>query len=269
MTSRYDTMFARLDQQQELAWIPFIMLGYPSLEQSIRDIQTLIDSGADALELGIPFSDPVADGPVIQDAARIALESGIKVSDCLIGLNKIRKDNPDIPIGLLVYANLVFKPGIDTFYQLAADNGVDSILIADVPVNEASLFVPYARTHHIDPVFIAPPNATDESLDVLVQHCKGYTYVVSRPGVTGNHQSVEYPTQTLLKLQQKNAPPAVLGFGISAPQHVTDAAKAGFKGVISGTAVIRMIHEYGAEATEHLQQFSQSMKKATVINSND
>ena len=265
MTSRYDAMFARLESEGELAWIPFIMLGYPTLQQSLDDIQTLIDSGADALELGIPFSDPVADGPVIQDAARIALESGIKVTDCLNGLKTIRDNNPDIPIGLLVYANLVFKPGIDNFYQMASDNGVDSILIADVPVNEASLFVPYAETHNIDPVFIAPPNATDESLDTLANHCKGYTYVVSRPGVTGNHQSVEYPLQTLRKLEDKHAPPAVLGFGISQPQHVTDAIEAGFKGVISGTAVIKIIHEHGSSARDYLAEFSQSMKAATVI----
>lgn len=265
MTSRYDAMFDRLEGQNEIAWIPFIMLGYPSLEQSLNDIQTLIDSGADALELGIPFSDPVADGPVIQDAARIALESGIKVTDCLHGLKSIRDKNPDIPIGLLVYANLVYKPGINNFYQMASANGVDSILIADVPVNEASLFVPYAESHHIDPVFIAPPNATDESLDMLVNNCKGYTYVVSRPGVTGNHQTVEYPLQTLHQLQQKNAPPAVLGFGISQPEHVTDAIGAGFKGVISGTAVIKIIHEHGSSASQHLKQFSHSMKAATVI----
>lgn len=264
MSRRYEDMFAALDAKGELAWIPFLMLGYPSIEQSVSDIQAMIDSGADALELGIPFSDPVADGPVIQDAARIALESGIKVSDCLAAIKTVRDNNPDIPIGLLVYANLVFKPGIDRFYQIAADNGVDSILIADVPVNEATHFVPFAQSQGIDPVFIAPPNATDESLDTLVEHCRGYTYVVSRPGVTGNHQSVQYPVQILEKLHDKGAPPAVLGFGISNPKHVKDAIGANFKGVISGTAVIRIIHEHGPEAAEHLKQFSAEMKAATV-----
>ena len=264
MSKRYDDMFANLEAKGELAWIPFLMLGYPSIEQSISDIQAMIDTGADALELGIPFSDPVADGPVIQDAARIALESGIKVSDCLAAIKTIRDNNPDIPIGLLVYANLVYKPGIEQFYKIAAENGVDSVLIADVPVNEASHFVSHAASHGIDPVFIAPPNATDTSLDLLVENCRGYTYVVSRPGVTGNHQSVEYPVQTLRKLHEKSAPPAVLGFGISHPQHVKDAIAADFKGVISGTAVIRIIHEHGANAAEHLQQFSIEMKAATV-----
>ena len=264
MTSRYDQMFANLEQKGELAWIPFIMLGYPSLEQSLSDIQTLIEAGADALELGLPFSDPVADGPVIQDAARIALESGIKVSDCLNGLRIIRDNNPDVPIGLLVYANLVYKPGINNFYQTASQNGVDSILIADVPVNEAGHFVSFAESNSIAPVFIAPPNATEQSLDLLVENCRGYTYVVSRPGVTGNHQSVEYPRETLSKLQEKGAPPAVLGFGISKPEHAKDAADAGFNGVISGTAVIKIIHEHGENSAQHLQQFSIAMKAATI-----
>jgi tryptophan synthase alpha chain len=263
MSQRYEVMFQRLETENRIAWIPFIMLGYPSIEQSIRDIQTLIDSGADALELGVPFSDPVADGPVIQEAARVALENHVKVTDCLKALKKVRISNPDIPIGLLVYANLVYRPGVEQFYQLASEMGVDSILIADVPVGEATRFVPLARAADIDPVFIAPPNATEESLSILAQHCKGYTYVVSRPGVTGNHVDVEYPVQVLQYLNDKGAPPAVLGFGISQPAHVTKAVEAGFKGVISGSAVVKLIHEHGENVTPVLHDFSTRMYQAT------
>lgn len=263
MSGRYTQMFERLEREQRIAWIPFIMLGYPSVDQSIRDIQVLIDSGADALEIGIPFSDPVADGPVIQDAARLALEQEIHVSDCLDALYKIQQQNAVVPIGLLVYANLVYRPGIERFYQLASEAGVDSVLIADVPVDEASRFTDIAMSQGIDPVFIAPPNADDTSLDKLTQYCRGYTYVVSRPGVTGNHKSVAYPVDVLRQLKEKSAPPAVLGFGISKPEHVSKAVELGFDGVISGTAVVKIIQAHGEGAAERLREFSLSMRAAT------
>lgn len=139
---RYETLFAQLKNRQEGAFVPFVTLGDPGPEQSLKIIDALIEGGADALELGIPFSDPLADGPTIQGAALRAFAAGVTPAQCFEMLAAIRQKHPTIPIGLLMYANLVFSPGIDAFYAQCARVGVDSVLVADVPVEESA---PFAR----------------------------------------------------------------------------------------------------------------------------
>lgn len=135
---RYETLFAQLKNRQEGAFVPFVTLGDPGPEQSLKIIDALIEGGADALELGIPFSDPLADGPTIQGAALRAFAAGVTPTQCFEMLAAIRQKHPTIPIGLLMYANLVFSPGIDAFYAQCARVGVDSVLVADVPVEESA-----------------------------------------------------------------------------------------------------------------------------------
>ena len=135
---RYETLFAQLKNRQEGAFVPFVTLGDPGPEQSLKIIDALIEGGADALELGIPFSDPLADGPTIQGAALRAFAAGVTPAQCFEMLAAIRQKHPTIPIGLLMYANLVFSPGIDEFYAQCARVGVDSVLVADVPVEESA-----------------------------------------------------------------------------------------------------------------------------------
>ena len=269
--SRYLKMFDALQSRGEIAWVPFVMLGYPDMETSIKVIQCFIDNGADALELGIPFSDPVADGVLIQDTARIALENGSTVANCMQALKQIRDDNADIPFGLLTYANLVYRPGLDNFYQTCNQVGVDSVLIADLPLIESKPFVEASNSANVDAIFIAPPNASDETLSRLSQQQGAYTYVVSRAGVTGDNKSVEYPVRVINSLLANEAPAPILGFGISQPQHVAKAVQLGFKGAISGSAISRMILDSVAnerplsELLEQLKSFSLTMKQATRI----
>lgn len=137
---RYETLFAQLKARREGAFVPFVTLGDPNPEQSLKIIDTLIEAGADALELGIPFSDPLADGPTIQDATLRAFAAGVTPAQCFEMLTAIRQKHPTIPIGLLMYANLVFSPGIDEFYAACERAGVDSVLVADVPVEESAPF---------------------------------------------------------------------------------------------------------------------------------
>lgn len=282
-SDRYSQLFSSLEQNKQIAWIPFIMLGYPNIALSLTYIETLIENGADALEIGIPFSDPVADGILIQETARVALENGATVSGCLEALGSIRQKYPSIPIGLLTYANLVYHPGIEKFYANCAAVGIDSVLIADLPLLEAEPFIEAATKANIDAVFIAPPNATEQTLQQLGKINAGYTYVVSRPGVTGDNKGVEYPEKVIASLLENAAPPPVLGFGISKPEHVKKAQSFGFKGVISGSAISRIILKanHPIENTalgnapqqsksiddsfvlEQLKIFSLSMKKAT------
>jgi len=284
LSNRYGTVFKMLDDQQQIAWIPFVMLGYPDMKSSIKVIETLISSGADALEIGIPFSDPVADGVLIQDSARIALEQGSTVKGCFAAIKSVRENYQDIPIGLLTYANLVFKPGIERFYSQAALCGIDSVLIADCPLSESKDFLLAASNHNVSSVFIAPPNASEEKIQQLSQQDAAYTYVVSRPGVTGDDSEVKFPQQVITGLLKNNAPSPVLGFGISAPEHVTVAISYGFKGVISGSAITRILSDHletvikknsnsscyslNDDVYNELSKFSSKMKAATCSKNN-
>ncbi len=269
---RYQQAFADLTEKGEKAFIPFVTIGDPNAEQSFNVIKALIDAGADALELGIPFSDPSADGVTIQMAALRALESGINTDICIEILAKVREYAPNMPIGLLLYGNLVFARGIDKFYQDMAQVGVDSVLIADLPIRESLPFRKAALKHGVAPIFIAPPNASDETLREVSSFSRGYTYVLSRAGVTGvdaieESKSSNASAKSLINcLKEYRAAPPVLGFGISAPQQVKDALAAGASGAISGSAVVKIIennlNDNNSMLTE-LTEFVVNMKSAT------
>lgn len=264
---RYDNMFTALAEKQQGAFVPFVMIGDPTIETSTRIIQTLIDHGADALELGFPYSDPIADGPTIQAASIRALAHKMTPSDCFTVIRNIRAANPDIPIGLLLYSNLVLARGVETFYADAYAAGVDSILIADVPIREAARFVDVAKANHIDQILIAPPNATDETLDALGKYSSGYTYLLGRAGVTGAETAAQTPAHELIdNLNRFNAAPPLLGFGIAQPEQVKDAISAGAAGAISGSAVVNIIAKHLDDEDamcQALGEFVRAMKDAT------
>lgn len=265
---RYSAMFARLKEENAGAFVPFVMVGDPSLEQSEKIITQLIESGADALELGIPYSDPIADGPTIQKAAIRALEENVTPGDCLALLARIRKQYPDIPIGLLMYSNLVRAKGIDAFYQQASDAGIDSVLVADVPIREVGPYYQAAQTAGVAQIMIAPPNATDETLQAIGKYSSGYTYLLGRAGVTGAETAAATPAYELIeKLKSYNCAPPLLGFGISKPMQVKEAIEAGAAGAISGSATVNLIEqnlENGEAMLSALDSFVQSMKAATA-----
>lgn len=269
MQTRYNQMFDQLKKDNQGAFIPFVTLGDPGLEQSERIIKQLIDSGADALELGFPFSDPVADGPTIQRASIRALDAGVSIADCFELLRRIRDYNADIPIGLLVYGNLVMAKGRDLFYQELAAVGVDSVLIADVPVREGDAFRKAALSAGIAPVFIAAPDSSHLSLNAIARASEGYIYLLSRAGVTGAGQELQAPASSLIKtLTDAGGPPSVLGFGISKPEHVKTAIEAGAAGAISGSAVVQRIEDNLQDEDAMLSalaDFVKQMKEATQL----
>ncbi|MCA1767065.1 MAG: tryptophan synthase subunit alpha [Idiomarina sp.] len=267
--SRYESCFAQLKASNQGAFVPFVTIGDPSPGQSVEVIKALIDGGADALELGLPFSDPVADGPVIQRANLRALDSGTNFNDILSILKEIRAYSPQIPIGLLVYANLIYAKGVREFYQQMKDVGVDSVLIADVPTKEAKRFADIAKEVGIEAVFIAPPDASDALLIDIAKQCAGYVYLLSRSGVTGADTQMQAPASELInKLKEAGAPPTLLGFGISQPEHVQRALAAGADGAISGSAVVALIEknlDNNAQQVADLKAFVKSMKAATKL----
>jgi len=240
--SRYAAMFARLTAAGEGAFGAFIMLGDPDLEASGRILDALVEAGADMLEVGIPFSDPIADGPVIQAAASRALAAGVRTADCFALLTAFRVRHPAVPVGMLTYANLVVARGRDDFYAQAAAAGVDSVLVADVPLFEAAPFAASARAHGVEPVLIAAANTPMARLTEIAMLGGGYTYCVARAGVTGAETSARFDHREMLTtLQHAGAPPPILGFGISTPDHVRAALAAGAAGVICGSAIVERI----------------------------
>ncbi|MGR6772017.1 tryptophan synthase subunit alpha [Pectobacterium brasiliense] len=264
---RYQQLFNRLSEKKEGAFVPFVTLGDPSPEQSLKIIDTLIAAGADALELGVPFSDPLADGPTIQDANLRAFAAGVMPDQCFEMLATIRQKYPEIPIGLLMYANLVFSNGIDEFYQRCAQVGVDSVLVADVPVVESAPFRAAALRHGIAPIFICPPNADDELLREIASYGRGYTYLVSRAGVTGAEKRAQLPLNHLVaKLNAYHAAPPLQGFGISDPAQVRETLASGAAGAISGSAIVRIIEKNLNQPDvmlSELHAFVSEMKAAT------
>lgn len=262
--TRYGPMFRQLADAGEVALGAFLMLGDPDLETSARLLDAAVEGGADMIEVGIPFSDPVADGPVIQAAAVRALEGGVRVADCFALLGEFRRRHPDVPVGVLTYANIPMARGVERFCGDAAEAGVDSLLLADVPALEAAPFAERARAASLDWVMIAAPNTPPETLAVIAELSSGYTYCVTRFGVTGARQSLELAHGELLdRLGRLGAPPPVFGFGISGPEQVAAAVEAGAKGVIVGSALVRLVTEPGAERT--IRQAVRSLKAATRV----
>jgi tryptophan synthase alpha chain len=257
--SRYETMFRR----NSGAFGAFVMLGDPSLDDSPAILDAVVEGGADMIEVGIPFSDPVADGPTIQAAADRALRQGVTPADCFTLLEAFRARHPDVPVGLLTYANIVLARGRDAFYRACAEAGVDSVLVADVPVMEAEPFAAAADRHGVAPVLIAAPNTPPPTLERIARLGRGYTYCVARTGVTGAETEMKLEHAALFdRLAEFGAPPPVLGFGISTPDHVRAALAAGAAGAISGSAIVKRLHEEGIPA---LKAFIRSMKDAAEV----
>ncbi|MGO2012579.1 MAG: tryptophan synthase subunit alpha [Pseudoalteromonas sp.] len=268
-TDRYGQTFAALKEQNQGAFVPFVTIGDPNKALSVEIIKSLIDGGADALELGIPYSDPIADGPVIQAANIRALDENINTEDCFDIIKQVRDYNADIPIGLLLYSNLVFKRGIEAFYKGAKAAGVDSILVADVPLHESKVFRKAAKDNGIDPIFIATPNAPDDTLRECASYGRGYTYLLSRAGVTGTETKAQMPASSIVtKLKEYHSAPALLGFGISTPVDVKAALNAGAAGTISGSAVVKIIEANLTNSDamlSELKAFVTKMKAATQL----
>ncbi|CAG9001531.1 MAG: Tryptophan synthase alpha chain [Candidatus Celerinatantimonas neptuna] len=266
--NRYQQMFKRLEKTNEGAFVPFVTVGDPNLELSLNVIEALVEGGADALELGFPFSDPVADGPTIQEGNLRSLNAGTTPPLCLDIIKKIRQRHPNLPIGLLLYANLVYSNGIDHFYSELAEAGVDSLLIGDVPTVEAEEYQQTAKKYGIDSIFMVPPDASDATILQIARLGSGYTYLVSRTGTTGTESKAGKPVGHLLEqLQANQASPALLGFGISEPEQVKAAIEAGAAGAISGSAVVKLIEQNLSDPErmcDALRQFTQRMKAATA-----
>jgi tryptophan synthase alpha chain len=239
--TRYERVFARLRARRETAFIPFAVAGDPDSTTSERVFRTFIDSGADVLEIGYPFSDPVADGPVNQRAATRAIAAGLNHHRFFALIRRLRTFT-DIPFGLLCYANSVHHLGCDRFCQAAAAAGLDSLLVADMPPEEAGELLDAERKHGIVSVFIASELTPQPRMATICAATTGFVYVVSRLGPTGVQSSVAGSVGTTLqRLRRVTTLPLCVGFGLSRPEHVAAVHRAGADGAIVGSALVSMI----------------------------
>jgi len=262
--TRYAAMFDGCAERGEGAFGAYLMLGDPDPAASAAYLDALVEGGADMVELGIPFSDPVADGPVIQAAAVRALAAGVRTADCLAMIADFRVRHPKVPVGILTYANIVAARGIERFAAELAEAGADSLLVADVPTLEAQPYFDAARKAGIDLVMIAAPNTPLPTLERIAALSSGYTYCVARKGVTGADRAMELDHGALFDaLARAGAPPPVLGFGISTPDHVRQGLASGAAGVISGSAVVQ--HMESGQPIDELRAFVAAMKSAKKL----
>ncbi|VFP77757.1 tryptophan synthase subunit alpha [Buchnera aphidicola] len=245
MKSRYKILFKKLSSKKEYCFIPFVVLGDPSMDVSLELINILIKSGADALELGIPFSDPISDGIIIQKAHDRALKNNVTVKQFFGAIQNIRCKYPTIPIGILTYANLILYHKLKYFYSCCSSYGVDSVLIADVPIEESYLFKKIANMYKVLSVFACPPDANADLVKKIADNSQGYVYLVSRPGVTGIQKiySNRLLVQTIKKLKKYQSCPIIQGFGINKPMQVKDILKTGIQGIVCGSCIVKIIED--------------------------
>ncbi len=267
LPTRYDAVIERCRAQGTAMFIPFWMLGDPNPETSLALLDAAIEGGCDALELGLPFSDPIADGPTVQTAGQRAMKAGVTPSAALELVRELRTRHPKIPIGLLTYANLVVHRGMHSFYAQAARCGIDSVLVADVPAKEAQPFAEASAEHGVATVLIAPNNLSEAVAAQIAALSAGYTYCTTRAGVTGANEELSINAGDVFeRLSAAGAPAPVLGFGISTPAHVKAAIDAGAAGAISGSALINTVQPHFQnldEARAVVRSFVQKMKAAT------
>jgi tryptophan synthase alpha chain len=237
----YSQVFSDLAKQKRAALIPFFVIGDPDFDTSLEILKAAIDSGADILELGIPFSDPIADGPTIQKADIRARKSGMTVAKARDFIRKV-KDYKDIPIGLLIYYNLVYQYGVERFFSDFRQAGVNSILIADLSIDDADEIYSPAISAGLDTVFMVTPNTDPERMKVIASKTTGFIYTVSLLGVTGSRDILSDMVGGLVgKLKKLTNVPVCVGFGISRPEHAEAIAQAGADGVIIGSKIVDLI----------------------------
>jgi tryptophan synthase alpha chain len=264
---RYKETFALLKKEKRSGLVAFTVIGDPDVRTSLRVIDAFARAGADILELGVPFSDPVADGPINQKAAQRALGKGMNTERVFSFIRQARK-RVQAPIGLLCYYNVVLQYGIERFYKEAGESGADSILVADAPFEESEKLYRASLRTPVRTVFIVTELSDNRRIRKIAKRTSGFLYLVSRLGVTGVQSSLDKSVSTLVRRVKTAAKrPVCVGFGISSPQHVRALAKTGVEGIICGSAIVKVIEDNlpnRKKMLEKVESFVRSMKKAAT-----
>lgn len=244
------------------AFIPFITCGDPDLETTGRLVRAAVDNGADLIELGIPFSDPTAEGPVIQGANIRALAGGITTDKVFDFVKELRKD-VSVPLVFMTYANVVFSYGADAFISTCKEIGIDGLILPDLPFEEKDEFGPLCKQYGVDLISLIAPTSK-QRIAMIAKEADGFLYIVSSLGVTGARSEITTDLSSIVKVVRENTDiPCAIGFGISTTEQAEKMAGIA-DGVIVGSAIIKIMEKYGREAAKPVGEYVKSMKEAVA-----
>lgn len=249
--------------QSGKAFIPFVTCGDPDLETTGAAVRAAVENGADLIELGIPFSDPTAEGPVIQGANLRALAGGVRTEQIFSFVRELRKDI-QVPMVFMTYANVVFSYGADRFISTCRDVGIDGLILPDLPFEEKEEFLPLCHRYGVDLISLIAPTSMDR-ISMIAREAEGFLYIVSSLGVTGTRSEITTDLASIIKVVRENTDiPCAIGFGISTPAQAAAMAELA-DGVIVGSAIIKILEQYGKDAPPRIGDFVGSMKRAIAI----
>ena len=242
------------------AFIPFITCGDPDLETTAACVRAMVENGAGLIELGIPFSDPTAEGPVIQAANLRALTGGVTTDRIFDLVRDLRRDVA-VPMVFMTYANVVFSYGAERFISTCRDIGIDGLILPDLPFEEKGEFLPLCRQYGVDLISLVAPTSADR-IAMIAREAEGFLYIVSSLGVTGTRSEITTDLASIVKVVRANTSiPCAIGFGISTPEQAAKMASYS-DGAIVGSAIIKLLAQYGKDAPEHVGAYVRAMTEA-------
>ena len=242
------------------AFIAFVTCGDPDLETTAKVVRAAVENGADLIELGIPFSDPAAEGPVIQGANLRALRGGITTDKIFAFVKELRRD-VKVPMVFMTYANVVFSYGAEKFISTCRDIVIDGLILPDLPYEEKEEFLPTCRQYDVDLISLIAPTS-ENRISMIAREAEGFIYIVSSLGVTGTRSEIKTDLASIVKVVRENTKvPCAIGFGISTPEQAKRMADIS-DGAIVGSAIVKLIEKYGTDAPEHVAEYVKSMKDA-------
>ena len=269
--NRIEKKFYQLKARKQKGLICYVMGGYPNPIACEKIISAIVEGGADIIEIGIPFSDPIADGPVIQEAAFKALKKGVTPQMCLNLIKKTRKRYPELPIVIMTYSNILEKNGFRKFMEMAKEAGTDGFILPDMTVEESENYLQYSKDLGLASIFLVAPNTSNLRIKNTLAVSTGFVYVVSVYGTTGMRNSFNKYTLTAIKNIKKlgSKKNISVGFGISTPQHVKLMSNNGADAVIVGSAIVKMIDGNKGDSIiqlqDNLRNYVKSLKAASTI----
>jgi len=256
LNNRIEKKFCELKLKKQKGLICYVMGGYPDPKTNEKIISSIVDGGSDIIEIGIPFSDPIADGPIIQEASFRALQNGINPDICLNLIRKTRKTYPDIPILIMTYSNILQKKGFRKFMETAKNAGTDGFILPDMTIEESKEYLEYSKKLELASVFLVAPNTSNFRIKKTLDVSTGFVYVVSVYGTTGPRNSINKYTLNAIKNIKKlssNRNNISVGFGISTPDHIKLMSNFGADAVIVGSAIIQIINSNKDNSINQLQ----------------
>ena len=258
--SRIAETFQRCKDEGRTALMPFLTVGYPDLATSEAILHALVDAGADMLEIGTPFSDPLADGSTVQHTSQVSLENGTRLKDCIALVKRAREAGVDVPMTLMGYYNPVVKYGVEQYVADCADAGVDGFIVPDLPIEESERLRAAARQHDLDLIFMAAPTTTDDRLQKVAELGSGYVYCVSVTGVTGARDQMSAELDAYMERVRSHTDlPLGIGFGISTPEHVEHVGRVA-DGAIVASALINYMNDYPDDMPAAAARFVRYLK---------